>query len=266
MTIRPLEDTRPPRRQADLRAMSLPERVQDHASMTTANQNSGSTSRHHLFLGYDPGGANRHGVAAVRVSADGSSVEAATRTLADARSVRDWLREQSSPSALGIDTLLAWALSGNRACDQALRERYPSHAQTIIVQNSLRSSMTVNGVLVAEAARELRVPLIECHPKLLRKAALHSDPAGPKLMAALDDLDRMDSVAHPADHEADAFVAAWCASRWYFKRWLIDLYSISDEVHFPGGPAVYPWPEAVATAAPSRRSAPVRSGRRAVST
>ena len=243
-----------------------PERVQDHANVTTTNQNSDSTSCHQLFLGYDPGGANRHGVAAVRVSADGSSLEAATRTLADARSVRDWLREQSSPSALGIDTLLAWALSGNRACDQALRKRYPSHVPTIISQNSIYSSMTVNGVLVAETARELGVPLIECHPKLLLRAALHSDPAGPTLRGALDDLAQMNSVPYPTDHEADAFIAAWCASRWYFGLWTIDLYTISDEMHFPGGPAVYPWPEAVATAASLSSSACLRSGRRVVGT
>lgn len=196
-----------------------------------------------LFLGYDPGGANKHGIAAVRISADGATTAAATSTLSTAREVRDWLLKQVSPTALGIDTLLAWSLNGSRGCDRALRRRYPKHAPSIIPQNSLYSSMTINGVLVAEAARVLRIPLVECHPKLLCRAALHRDPDGSTLRDALDDLTRPPGP-HPTNHEEDALVAAWCSSRWHFKRWETNLYSIPDDMHFPVGPAVYPWPEA----------------------
>ncbi len=137
-----------------------------------------------LFLGYDPGGARKHGVASAYIGSNGAFLaEPTVETLGDAGEVRDWLCQHNTAKALGIDTLLAWSVSGGRACDNALRAHYPQRASTVIAQNSLYSAMTVNGILVALAGRELGIPLVESHPKLLLGAALEKDPEGAELAA-----------------------------------------------------------------------------------
>lgn len=62
-----------------------------------------------LFLGYDPGGEGRNGVAAARIADDGTTFERPpeTRTLRDVEEVCRWLRTRHRAEALGIDTLLA---------------------------------------------------------------------------------------------------------------------------------------------------------------
>lgn len=201
-----------------------------------------------LFLGYDPGGfsgVGKNGVVAVEIRKDGTFVsEPETKTFRYASEVRDWLSSHPSAKALGVDTLLAWSLKGRRNCDVALREQYKQHEKTVIHQNSLGSSMTINGILVAQFASKIGLPLVESHPKLLRKANL-----------LRSDSESVDIVAHdcallkaPTDDEADALIAAWCASRWYFKRWKTDLYkTFSRDLRFPAGKAktFYPWPESV---------------------
>lgn len=208
-----------------------------------------------LFLGYDPGGAKKHGVVSVRIASDGSYGELEAVCLVDAAAVRDWLKQHQTAVALGIDTLLAWCWTGSRPCDGLLRQSY-NKTSTVVAQNSLYSAMTINGVLVATEARVGRpeFPLVESHPKLLLRAvgdigsarshlergyyeALHKG----KRHAAKDD----GSLLHE-DHMADAFIAAWCASRWYYKAWTTNLYDLApneSEYYFPVGRAVFPWPK-----------------------
>ena len=160
-----------------------------------------------------------------------------------------WLLENDSAKALGVDTLLAWSISGGRACDDALRAHYPEHAPTVIPQNSLYSAMTINGILVAQTGLELGIPLVESHPKLLLRAALEKDPEGAELAVrhrAMLEAESGKAARAKADDRADALVAAWCASRWWFNRWPNDLYTaIPDDLTFPAGPAVYPWLEPI---------------------
>ena len=55
-----------------------------------------------------------------------------------------------------------------------------------------------------------------------------------KTIATPDDL-----LKKAKDHEADALVAASCASRGFFKKWQVDIYeAIEDKLIFPAGPAV----------------------------
>lgn len=62
-----------------------------------------------LFLGYDPGGKTKNGVAAIRLVIDTPEV-VETATVLDASQALSWLGEyRSSAHALGIDTLLAWS-------------------------------------------------------------------------------------------------------------------------------------------------------------
>ena len=69
----------------------------------------------------------------------------------------------------------------------------------------------------------------------------------PQVLKKHEDLKTAEGGKH--DHQADAFIAAWCASRWYFRDpdWTTDLYGVDpdDPLFFPAGPAVYPWPEEI---------------------
>ena len=243
-----------------------------------------------LFLGYDPGGEGKHGVVSVRIARDGTYSDMDADCLCDASEVRAWLLEHPTAVALGIDTLLAWSWSGARPCDDLLRKHYkkapfmPSDCiyrepdcvycenglselhrvaakrrttASVVAQNSLYSAMTLNGALVAIAARKDRpeFPVVESHPKLLLRAAGGIGPARDHLVKGYSELlhkgnrhrARDDGPLVHEDHKADAFVAAWCASCWHFKQWTTDLYgpTPNEKYHFPAGPAVYPWPEPV---------------------
>ena len=241
-----------------------------------------------LFLGYDPGGEDKHGVVSVRIARDGTYSDIEAKRLRDATEVRAWLRGRSAAVALGIDTLLAWSWSGRRPCDDRLRERYKessvrNHMVTpdcrycengrrelrrvdadpkkritasVVAQNSLYSAMTLNGALVAMAAREGRpeFPVVESHPKLLLRAAGGIGPARDHLVKGYSEAlcrgkchKTEDGLKVHEDHMADAFVAAWSASRWHFKQWTTDLYDLtpSEGYYFPAGRAVYPWLELI---------------------
>jgi hypothetical protein len=88
-----------------------------------------------LFLGYDPGGKSKNGVAAIRLISDAPEV-VETETALDASEALSWLTKYASGAqALGVDTLLAWSPKGRRACDDALRKRYGGNS--IVAQNSL---------------------------------------------------------------------------------------------------------------------------------
>ena len=132
------------------------------------------------FFGYDPGGNNRHGVAAIRV-AHGRvqrSVVATKQTVAD---VLNWFQCQpqewnergplSGVFGMGIDTLAYWcgASNGAREADRWLGSRYDGIMSSVIWPNALRSAMSINGMFVL---RELRrncpsLYVTETHPKVL---------------------------------------------------------------------------------------------------
>lgn len=102
-----------------------------------------------LFLGYDPGGKGKNGVAAVQIDSDALKI-VDKATVRDAAEALSWLATYArTADALGIDTLLAWSPKGGRACDDALRRKYGGNS--IIAQNSLYSSMTLNGAIVARS-------------------------------------------------------------------------------------------------------------------
>ncbi|QJF51973.1 DUF429 domain-containing protein [Roseobacter ponti] len=151
-----------------------------------------------LFLGHDPGGAEKNGVAAIRVKSEALEI-VETATVLNASEALSRLENYADDAqALGIDTLLAWSPKGGRACDDALRRKYGGNS--VVAQNSLYSAMTLNGAIVA---RRIKMPVYESHPKLLLKL-----PAGGAIRPAYDT-----AIARAgSDHEGDAFVAAWCAA------------------------------------------------------
>ena len=217
-----------------------------------------------LFFGYDPGGKRengkdkpKNGVVAVEIDECGRIGTSDTASLLDAGAVLAWFRARPFAAALGVDTLLAWSLKGDRSCDGRLKRFYGERIGSASVkcvqpQNSLHSAMTVNGVLVAtKAQRELGLPLAEGHPKLLLAGKnVDGEPLLPRrVIEKHEELSKDEKGSH--DHRADAFIAAWCASRWYFRDpdWQTDLYGVDaeDPLFFPAGPAVYPWPEQIAS-------------------
>lgn len=200
------------------------------------------------FLGYDPGGVprdgvNKHGIARARIRPDGTFDGAPeTDTLEDVQAVCQWLvngAKEEDITALGIDTLLAWSVTGRRACDRRLKEQY--HPRLVIHQNALYSAMTVNGAMAAMKAQTLGIALCESHPKLLLRILGRHDTANREM------LEHFSNLYEPQDdHAADALVAAWCAAQWHFRRWTVDLYDEAREtLCFYAGHAAYPWPEAL---------------------
>lgn len=203
-----------------------------------------------LFLGYDPGGEGKNGVAVLRIADDGTTFERPpeTRTLCDVEEVCRWLRAHDKAEALGIDTPLAWSRKGDRACDDALRRKYPEQSESVIAQDRLRGAMTISGVIIARLGYHLGLPLlVESHPKLVLRAWLEDHMAGTEFAKWHEPLCRKKT----GDHEADALIAAWCASRWYFEHWTVNLYDAFAEqgkLVFPAREAVYPWPESISAA------------------
>ncbi len=209
------------------------------------------------FFGYDPGGYGDQkkpeptsGVVAVEIDECGRSTNLRSGTVADSGMALRWFRQQPFAVALGIDTLLAWSSRGHRACDDRLKEFYSDEQRRVQHQNSLPGSMAINGMLVAmKAHREFGIPLVESHPKLLLHARSHGgeELVPQHVVKRHGDLEAEEDGKH--DHQADAFIAAWCASRWYFRDpdWTTDLYGVETDtpLFFPAGPAVYPWPEQI---------------------
>lgn len=181
-----------------------------------------------LFLGYDPGGKGKNGVAAIQVVSDMPKI-VDKATVRDAAEALTWLQSHAKTAvALGIDTLLAWSPKGGRACDDALRRRYGGNS--IVAQNSLYSSMTLNGAIVA---KRLRLPAYESHPKLLLRVSGEN---------AISELYQDALASSGADHEGDAIVAAWCAAMGHNRKWIVDLFSdLEDDIELVVPGARYPW-------------------------
>jgi hypothetical protein len=106
-----------------------------------------------IYLGFDPGGDCKFGVALIARScvetSAVSSVDEAMRWALDACKER-------RPIAAGIDTLLHWVTSksGLRPCDCQLRTRYPAVRNSIMPSNSLYGAMVVGGMALALRLRQ----------------------------------------------------------------------------------------------------------------
>lgn len=223
-----------------------------------------------LFFGYDPGGHGNHGVAALRLEEDesftGTKEQLSTERCPDVLAALKWFQSQEQSdevaSAIGLDTLLAWCRKGDRNCDSALRTRrqrvttcfaktldrayertklpcYSDKGGAVIHQNSLRSAMTINGIQLCTdlslryISKHKELCLSEAHPKLLVRMLRGSGSEG-RVTEHYESLVQNPNTRTPNDHEADAFVAAWCASQWYYGKpgWM-DLYSDLDDLFFP---------------------------------
>ncbi|WP_425409699.1 hypothetical protein [Hyphococcus sp.] len=201
-----------------------------------------------IFFGYDPGGQGNHGVAIADIASDGTfSSEPELYLERNTGEVVRKFSQINSVAAVGVDTLLAWSLNGGRICDNVLRAKYSTKSASIISQNSLYSSMTINGVMFALAVQETQTPLYETHPKLILHIIDQVDEQCAELKERVFGLRgsaTSKSRLKNADDMGDALVAAWCASRGWYGKWPRDLFVVcGEDLIFPAGRASYPWPE-----------------------
>ncbi|MBG0793606.1 DUF429 domain-containing protein [Methylocystis sp. H62] len=133
-----------------------------------------------IYLGFDPGGNRKFGVAIL----DGNCVKASTvNTVDDAMKWAVDACGTRKPIAAGIDTLLHWATSesGMRPCDQQLRATYRAVRNSIVAPNGLFGAMAIGGLALALRLRQKWPGLVlnETHPKVLLHARFKRyDPKG----------------------------------------------------------------------------------------
>jgi hypothetical protein len=200
-----------------------------------------------FIVGYDPGGAGAHGIAALEVRAEGTHWSPVGLKLRLVRSLHDALAWQQDACrgrivAAGIDTLTEWNSGdgGWRPADLWLRAKYPAVAKSVVSPNSIYGSMAVNGAafltLLAPRFRSDGTMVTEAHPKVCffamtgKKHAWVDDKSG---MVAW--LTRELGVGESAgfddkDHCFDAGIALLAALRGANREWPIDLHALPREV------------------------------------
>jgi hypothetical protein len=93
------------------------------------------------ITGYDPGGNDRHGVAALVVD-DDRPVRLSFATVRNAEAALRWFTAEGIPLATGIDTLtvLSTGDSGWRPADRWLRQRYQQVQNSVVSPNAAYNS------------------------------------------------------------------------------------------------------------------------------
>jgi len=209
-----------------------------------------------IFVGYDPGGNGKQGVAALDIDA-GRTKSIVVKTLFSAEHVLDWfLKLSPTPQAIGVDTLTNWSTgpSGLRPADRWLREKYPEVAGSVMASNSLYGAMSVNGMAVLKELRDKYSNLVitETHPKVLHFHLCkqqfdfnESDDSKSRMNKFLED-QLGTPVDCQTDHEWDAAASALAAYRWHSRKWINDLHLLprSDKERSiqPCGSTHYAWP------------------------
>ena len=202
-----------------------------------------------VFLGYDPGGAG--GVAVLDLREDRSRLATASvRSVDEAFGFFRKALAGAVPTAAGMDTLLYWETGrgGWRQSDLWLRKRYPDVAKSVVCSNSMYGAMAVQGMAFAMRLRETWPDLFLCetHPKVLYRAlAGRRHSWGPDMDRwLLHEAGCPDAAPPSNEHEWDALVSAWAASKWVSGIWTADLRAMSATAVEPAGRVAYPWPPA----------------------
>jgi predicted nuclease with RNAse H fold len=167
-----------------------------------------------MWIGADPGGKNRFGVAAL---GDDGTFHTYCVSCAD-----DALEYFSNASTgLGIDSPLWWSsgISGDRRADQWLRKTYRISGGTVQAANSLRGAALVQGHMLIARARQLypRLKITEAHPKAIIRA-LELD-SWQKIASEFS----LKGSEPSTEHERDAVLAAVAAREGFLGRWKKDL-------------------------------------------
>lgn len=203
-----------------------------------------------IYLGFDPGGDRKFGVALLNgncvKTSTVSTVDDAMKWAVDARGAR-------KPIAAGIDTLLHWATSksGMRPCDCQLRTRYPAVKNSIMPPNSLFGAMAIGGMALALRLRQKWPELVlnETHPKVLLHALdKRYDPKDSETIElAIQWFVSQGPYTGPEikkEHALDAAISAWATQKGVAEGW-IDIIGDGDKLLFPAGKVRYLWPKAL---------------------
>jgi hypothetical protein len=199
------------------------------------------------YLGFDPGGDGRFGVALLAENC----VKAFTVSTVD-DAVKWAVAECASrqPIAAGIDTLLHWATtkSGMRPCDLQLRRKYPPARNSIMAPNSLYGAMAIGGMALALRLREKwpELGLNETHPKVLLHACWNERYDPKTVGEAVQRFAGRVGIECPfqGEHEFDAVLSAWATREGLVDGWT-DIVGASAGLLFPAGPVRYLWPEQI---------------------
>lgn len=204
------------------------------------------------FWGYDPGGHEGNGVAAI-YAVDGvlQTDKTLIRTKNTAAEVVTWFKDQKTDGAaalaMGIDTLTCWS-GGNggwRRADHALRSAYPTVKRSVMSPSTLMGAMGLNGMFVLLRLRQCdpNLYITETHPKVLH-AAMKGKPYKTILGHSSDWLeDKVEKWLMPLglctsspektpknSHEVDALISAYAAFQAFSayknesSEWRLDLF------------------------------------------
>lgn len=197
--------------------------------------------RNKVFLGFDPGGKRRFGVAWLCGSRFGIGV---VDSAADALT---WAKRRcpSAPLAAGIDTLLHWSLGhgGNRNAERFLRQHGISAG--VISPNALRGAMVIGGLSLAFKLREKwpTIRLNETHPKALYWWLTGKRYRKDQINAACCSFEKWSRIKARCgtDDEFDALLSAWATREAMRKDWCNLVGTCDDQVH-PIKSVTYWWP------------------------
>ena len=173
-----------------------------------------------VWIGADPGGRNKFGVAALSCNGDVESTR-----LSCAREAVVWAAKLNADLlGVGVDAPLWWSsgASGARHADLWLRGRYPEARNSVMLINSIFGGVLIQGFLFAAELRQRfpNVPVTEAHPKLVLHARewLFADLASEFGLRV--DSEILDEVN---DDRRDAVVAALAAREGFSGNWTHDL-------------------------------------------
>ena len=194
-----------------------------------------------VWVGADPGGRGRFGVAVVDASG-----ETCCSTVSSVDEAVNWIVARGTPLGIGIDSPMWWSAvqGGGRRADQRIRDAFGIPSGTVQSVNSLRGAVLVGGQLLASLIRGHfpDVKVTESHPKaLLQALSLHDEVIGVLfgINCAWDD-----------EHQRDAAVAAVCAREGFQGNWKVDLADRrskleQDPKNYWLAPVFYWWPEPI---------------------
>ena len=200
-----------------------------------------------LFLGFDPGGHGKFGVASlVNATVRTSTVNSVTQAIAWARSLSGY----SHPLAAGIDTLLHWSdgPSGWRPADRWLIETYSATAKSVVSPNGLFGAMAVGGMGLALRLRHHwpEIALNETHPKVVIPAMggqRYKDIQLTGAIAWFCQQSRLEISESMNGHEFDALLSAWVTRCGIDHQWN-DIVGDDPSLLRPAGNVTYLWPPA----------------------
>jgi hypothetical protein len=204
------------------------------------------------IIGYDPGGNDKHGVAALIVDS-GRPVQLDFTTVHNAQAALDWFTIGEMPLAAGIDTLtvLCTGDGGWRPADRWLRRQYPQVQNSVVNPNYLQGSMALNGLAVMISLRgaSKSVLVSETHPKVLYyylSGLQYNYQINQFAMNA--QLTQWIGLATDTvnDHEWDAILSCFAVMEGISGRWPTDLHQLptlaDEKLVQPGGASHYFWP------------------------